>query len=64
LPDGSELPRLPYVEITTSPENAGSQKVIRANVGVLVEEFDKLASLGGGRDPAVPDRALVEMLPA
>lgn len=41
---------LPYVEITTSPENAASQKVILANGGVLVEEFEKPASLGGGRE--------------
>jgi predicted acetyltransferase len=41
---------LPYAEITTSPDNAASQKVIVANGGVLVEEFEKLASLGGGRE--------------
>ncbi|TWO64978.1 GNAT family N-acetyltransferase [Caenimonas sedimenti] len=41
---------LPHVEITTSPENLPSQKVIAANGGVLVEEFEKLASLGGGRE--------------
>ncbi|MBI2772198.1 MAG: GNAT family N-acetyltransferase [Burkholderiales bacterium] len=41
---------LPHVEITTSPDNAASQKVITANGGVLVEEFEKLASLGGGRE--------------
>lgn len=39
---------MPYVEITTSPENGGSRKVILANGGVLVEEFEKLPSLGGG----------------
>ncbi|WP_298923765.1 GNAT family N-acetyltransferase [uncultured Ramlibacter sp.] len=38
------------VEITTSPENTASQQVILANGGVLVEEFEKLASLGGGRE--------------
>jgi predicted acetyltransferase len=41
---------LEYVEITTSWDNIPSQKVIRANGGVLVEEFEKLASLGGGRE--------------
>jgi predicted acetyltransferase len=39
---------LPYVEITTSPANVASQKVIIANGGVLIEEFEKLPSLGGG----------------
>lgn len=39
---------LPHVEITTTPENHGSQKVILANGGWLVEEFEKVASLGGG----------------
>ena len=32
---------LPYVEITTDPDNVGSQRVIEANGGVLVEHFDK-----------------------
>jgi predicted acetyltransferase len=41
---------LPHVEITTAPANAASQKVILANGGVLVEEFEKLPSLGGGRE--------------
>ena len=41
---------LPHVEITTTPENVASQKVIRANGGLLVEEFEKLPSLGGGRE--------------
>lgn len=40
--------KLPYVELTTTPDNAVSQKVIRGNGGVLVEEFEKLPSLGGG----------------
>jgi predicted acetyltransferase len=39
---------LPHVELTTTPQNIASQKVIRANGGVLVEEFEKLPSLGGG----------------
>jgi predicted acetyltransferase len=37
-----------HVEITTSPQNLGSQKVILANKGVLIEKFEKLPSLGGG----------------
>jgi predicted acetyltransferase len=41
---------LPFVEITTSPSNLASQKVIVANGGVLIEEFEKLSSLGGGRE--------------
>lgn len=41
---------LPHVEITTTPDNIASQKVIRANGGVLVEEFEKLPSLGGGQE--------------
>jgi hypothetical protein len=36
-----------FVDITTSPENLASQQVIRANGGVLVEEFVKLPELGG-----------------
>jgi predicted acetyltransferase len=32
---------LPWVEITTDPDNLGSQRVIEANGGVLVETFDK-----------------------
>ena len=39
---------LPFVEITTQPDNLASQKVILANGGVLVERFEKLAYLGGG----------------
>ncbi|MGJ7505222.1 GNAT family N-acetyltransferase [Variovorax sp. ZT5P49] len=38
---------LDYVEITTDPDNLASQNVIRANGGVLVEEFVKLPELGG-----------------
>jgi predicted acetyltransferase len=32
---------LPYVVITTDPDNVGSQRVIEANGGVLVRRFDK-----------------------
>lgn len=38
---------LDHVEITTDPGNLASQKVIRANGGLLVEEFVKLPGLGG-----------------
>lgn len=39
---------LAYVEITTAVGNDASRKVILSNGGVLVEEFEKPASLGGG----------------
>ena len=39
---------LPYVEITTDPDNLASQRVIEANGGVLVERFDKGAAYGHG----------------
>ena len=38
---------LPYVEITTDPDNTVSQKVITANGGVLIESFTKAAAYGG-----------------
>lgn len=37
---------LPFVEITTDPDNLASQKVIAANGGVLVERFVKPAPFG------------------
>lgn len=37
---------LPYVEITTDPDNVASQKVISANGGVLIEAFTKPAAFG------------------
>jgi predicted acetyltransferase len=37
---------LPYVEITTDPDNLASQKVITANGGVLIEAFTKPAAFG------------------
>ena len=37
---------LPYVEITTSPDNIASQRVIAANGGVLVEHFIKPPQFG------------------
>ena len=39
---------LPYVELTTTPDNIPSQKVITNNGGVLVERFEKAAAYGGG----------------
>jgi len=38
---------LKYVELTTDPENVGSQKVIVANGGVFVERYNKSAHHGG-----------------
>lgn len=38
---------LPWIEITTDPENIASQKVIERAGGVLVERFNKPAQLGG-----------------
>lgn len=35
------------VEITTQPDNAAWQKVIRGNGGVVVEAFTTVAALGG-----------------
>ena len=37
---------LPYVEITTDPDNIASQRVIEANGGVLVEHFIKPQQFG------------------
>ena len=39
---------LPYVELTTEPENPASVRVIEANGGVLVERFTKGPAYGGG----------------
>jgi predicted acetyltransferase len=38
---------LPFVELTTDPANAASQRVIEANGGELVERFTKPAAFGG-----------------
>jgi predicted acetyltransferase len=38
---------LPFVELTTDPDNVASQKVITANGGVLIEAFTKPAAFGG-----------------
>ncbi len=45
LPEALAL-GLPHVEITTDPSNTGSQKVIEANGGVLLEHFTKPAQFG------------------
>jgi len=45
LPDARTL-GLPYVELTTDPDNIPSQRVIEANGGVLVERFRKPAAYG------------------
>ncbi len=47
LPEARSL-NLPYVELTTEPDNLGSQKVIQANGGILIERFIKLPAMGGG----------------
>jgi len=39
---------LPYVELTTDPENIASQRVILANGGELIERFTKTAANGDG----------------
>ena len=39
---------LPYVYVTTQPDNVPSQRVILANGGVLVERFTQLDAHGGG----------------
>ncbi len=47
-----EFPRreeLPYVELTTNKDNLISQRVILANNGEFIEEFEKPDSSGGGR---------------
>jgi predicted acetyltransferase len=38
---------LPFVELTTDPENLASQRVIAKNGGVLLEHFIKDAAYGG-----------------
>ncbi len=40
---------LPYVEITTDVDNVASRRVVEANGGELVAEFDKGAAYAGGR---------------
>ncbi|WP_293900075.1 GNAT family N-acetyltransferase [Phenylobacterium sp.] len=45
LPD-ARARGLPYVELTTDPDNVASQRVIEANGGVLVDRFRKPAAYG------------------
>jgi predicted acetyltransferase len=42
---------LPYIELTTDLDNVASQKVILANGGELIEQFNKPAAYG--RQPAM-----------
>lgn len=46
LPEAKEL-GLPFVEITTDPENLASQRVIEAVGGMLYERFTKPPQFGG-----------------
>jgi predicted acetyltransferase len=46
LPEARAL-GLPYVELTTDPDNVPSQRVILNNAGYLVERFTKPAVYGG-----------------
>lgn len=39
---------LPFVELTTTPDNVGSRRVIELNGGVLIEQFRKNDAYGGG----------------
>ena len=39
---------LPYIYVTTVPDNIASQRVILANGGVLVDRFKQLEAHGGG----------------
>ncbi len=48
LPEARAL-LMPFVEITTDPENIASRRVIEANGGVLFEEFTKPAPHGATR---------------
>jgi predicted acetyltransferase len=45
LPEAKAI-GLPYVEITTDPDNIASQRVIEANGGILVEHFIKPQQFG------------------
>jgi predicted acetyltransferase len=45
LPEAKAL-SLPYVEITTDPDNVASRRVIEANGGVLIERFTKPPQFG------------------
>jgi predicted acetyltransferase len=51
---------LPYVELTTDPDNVASQRTITANGGRLVERFTKPAAYGG----EVGLRFRIDLVPA
>ena len=46
LPDARQE-GLTYVELTTDLDNIGSQRVIEANGGAVIEKFTKVAAYGG-----------------
>lgn len=46
--DAARAEGLPFVELTTDPENTASQRVILANAGILIEQFVKPAAYGEG----------------
>jgi predicted acetyltransferase len=39
---------MPHVDLTTNLDNSASQKIIRANGGLFIEEFERDAEYGGG----------------
>jgi predicted acetyltransferase len=45
LPEAKSI-GLPFVELTTDPENIASLRVIQANGGILVEHFTKPPQFG------------------
>jgi predicted acetyltransferase len=47
LPEAAAL-GLPFVDLTTEPENLASKKIILSNGGYLVETFTKPDAFGGG----------------
>jgi RimJ/RimL family protein N-acetyltransferase len=53
---------LPWVELTTDPDNSASRRVIEANGGVLVETFTKPAAYGG--TPGLRYRIALPAVPA
>jgi len=46
--DEARVEGLPYIELTTDPDNPASQMVILANGGIFVERFEKPAPYGSG----------------
>jgi predicted acetyltransferase len=54
----AKLEGLRFVEITTTPDNLASRRVIESNGGRLVEEFVKPAAYGGV--PALRYRVMLE----